>query len=259
MVARRGRGWPDNQPGTSAHKAVLDTAGGYLYLATRDTGGPYDGGKGDVWKYNTATGAWTQISPIPSSSSDDYFGYSGLTIDRTNPNTIMVATQVSWWPDVIFFRSTDGGATWTRIWDFTSYPNRSTRYTMDISSVPWLTLGANPQSPEQTPKLGWMTESLEIDPFDGNRFFYGTGATLYGATNLRNWDSGGTVTIRPMVKGQIWNATDVQSGAMVTAHNETYNATIAPVATVTFGFLANWTSANTAPTAFALNGSPCSG
>ncbi|WP_344748131.1 hypothetical protein [Streptosporangium vulgare] len=89
--------------------------------------------------------AWTQISPVPSSSADDYFGYSGLTIDRQNPGTIMVATQISWWPDVIFFRSTDSGATWTRIWDFTSYPERSFRYTMDISSAPWLTFGTNPQ------------------------------------------------------------------------------------------------------------------
>ncbi|MDQ7905361.1 cellulose binding domain-containing protein [Phytohabitans sp. ZYX-F-186] len=187
--------------GYIAHKGVLDTTGGFLYIATSDTGGPYDGAKGDVWKYNTATGAWTQISPIPSSSADDYFGYSGLTIDRTNPNTIMVATQISWWPDAIFFRSTDGGATWTRIWDWTSYPNRSKRYTMDITSVPWLSLGANPQPPEETPKLGWMNESVEIDPFDGNRFMYGTGATIYGATNLKNWDTGGTVTIRPMVRG----------------------------------------------------------
>ncbi|GIG90298.1 cellulose-binding domain-containing protein [Plantactinospora endophytica] len=187
--------------GYLAHKGVVDPVGGFLYIATSDTGGPYDGGKGDVWKFNRSTGAWTQISPVPSSSADAYYGYSGLTIDRQNPNTIMVATQISWWPDAIFFRSTDGGATWTRIWDFTSYPNRSKRYTMDVSSVPWLTLGANPAPPEETPKLGWMNESVEIDPFDGNRLMYGTGATIYGTTNLRNWDSGGTVTIRPMVRG----------------------------------------------------------
>ncbi|MFE2756144.1 cellulose binding domain-containing protein [Actinosynnema sp. NPDC059335] len=187
--------------GYIAHKGVLDTAGGFLYLATSDTGGPYDGGKGDVWKYDTATGAWTRISPIPSTSSDDYFGYSGLTIDRRNPNTLMVATQISWWPDIILFRSTDGGATWTRAWDFTSYPDRSFRYTMDISSSPWLSWGANPQPPEVTPKLGWMVESLEIDPFDSDRMMYGTGATIYGTTDLRKWDTGGKITIKPTAAG----------------------------------------------------------
>jgi xyloglucan-specific exo-beta-1,4-glucanase len=187
--------------GYLAHKGVLDETNGFLYLATSSTGGPYDGGKGDVWKYNTRTGAWTQISPIPSSSGDNYFGYSGLTIDRRNPNTLMVATQISWWPDVIFFRSTNGGASWTRVWDWASYPNRTFRYTMDISSSPWLTFGGNPQPPEVTPKLGWMTESLEIDPHNSNRMMYGTGATVYGTTNLSNWDSGSQFTIRPMAAG----------------------------------------------------------
>ena len=187
--------------GYLAHKGVVDPVNHVLYIATSDTGGPYDGAKGDVWKYSTTSGAWTRISPIPSSSSDNYFGYSGLTIDRQNPGTIMVATQISWWPDVIFFRSTDSGATWTRVWDWTSYPNRSFRYTMDISSSPWLNFGTNPQPPEVTPKLGWMTESLEIDPFNSNRMMYGTGATIYGTTNLTNWDNGTQFTIRPMAAG----------------------------------------------------------
>ncbi|MEV6800605.1 cellulose binding domain-containing protein [Micromonospora rifamycinica] len=187
--------------GYLAHKGVVDPVGGFLYIATSDTGGPYDGGKGDVWKFNRATGAWTQISPIPSSSSDAYFGYSGLTIDRQKPNTLMVATQISWWPDAIFWRSTDGGATWTRIWEFGSYPERTKKFKMDISSVPWLTFGANPAPPEESPKLGWMNESVEIDPFDSNRFLYGTGATIYGSTDLTKWDTGGQFTIKPMVKG----------------------------------------------------------
>lgn len=187
--------------GYLAHKGVLDPVNRVLYIATSDTAGPYSGAKGDVWKYSIATGTWTQISPIPSSSGDDYFGYSGLTIDRQHPNTIMVATQISWWPDVIFFRSTDAGATWTRIWDWGSYPNRTFRYTMDVSAAPWLTFGTNPQPPEVTPKLGWMTESLEIDPLNSGRLMYGTGATLYGTTNLSNWDSGGQITIRPMAAG----------------------------------------------------------
>lgn len=187
--------------GYLAHKGVVDPVNGVLYIATSDTGGPYDGGKGDVWKHAIASGAWTQISPIPSSSDDDYFGYSGLTIDRQHPNTIMVSTQISWWPDAIFFRSTDGGTTWTRIWDWTSYPDRSFRYTMDISAAPWLTFGSNPQPPEVTPKLGWMNGAMEIDPFNSNRLLYGTGATIYGTTELTNWDADRQFRIRPMVAG----------------------------------------------------------
>lgn len=191
----------DQPTGYLAHKGVLDAAGHTLYIATSDTGGPYDGAKGDVWKLNTATGAWTRISPIPSTSADDYFGYSGLTVDRQHPNTLIVATQVSWWPDAIFFRSTDAGATWSRIWDFSSYPNRTNRYVQDITSVPWLSLGANPQPPGTAPKLGWMNESVEIDPFNSDRMMYGTGATIYGTENLTAWGTGGQVVIKPMVAG----------------------------------------------------------
>src|SRR5690606_18709707 len=90
------------------------------------------------------------------------FGYSGLTLDRQNPGTLMVATQISWWPDVIFFRSTDSGDTWTRVWDWTSYPDRSFRYEMDISEVPWLTFGTDPQPPEVTPKLGWLNAQHSV-------------------------------------------------------------------------------------------------
>ncbi|MBX6767902.1 MAG: xyloglucanase, partial [Actinomadura rubrobrunea] len=192
---------PGQPTGYIAHKGVLDAASHALYIATSDTAGPYSGGKGDVWKLDTRTSEWTRISPVPSDSPDAYFGYSGLTVDRQRPGTLMVATQISWWPDVIFFRSTDGGRTWTRIWDWASYPERTFRYRMDISSVPWLTFGTNPSPPEVTPKLGWMTESLEIDPFDSDRLLYGTGATIYGTEDLTRWDSGGQITIRPMVAG----------------------------------------------------------
>jgi photosystem II stability/assembly factor-like uncharacterized protein len=183
------------------HKGVLDHVGGYLYLATSDTGGPYDGGKGDVHKLNTATGEWTLISPIPSSSGDDYFGYSGLTIDRQRPNTLMVATQISWWPDVIFFRTNDGGATWTRAWDWGAWPNRILRYDVNITEAPWLTWNAVPPLPELAPKLGWMTESLEIDPFNSNHLLYGTGATIYGTDNLTDWDAGGIVGVSVRARG----------------------------------------------------------
>ena len=185
--------------GYLAHKGVLDAKNGYLYLAYSDKGGPYDGGKGQLWRYATATGTWTNISPV--AEADTYYGFSGLTVDRQHPGTVMATAYSSWWPDTQIFRSTDSGGTWTKAWDYTSYPNRSNRYTMDVSSSPWLTFGANPSPPEQSPKLGWMTESLEIDPFDSDRMMYGTGATLYGTEDLTKWDSGGQFTVKPMVQG----------------------------------------------------------
>jgi len=201
---------PGQPAGFLPHKGVLDTAGGFLYVAYSDKGGPYDGGHGDLWKLNTATGAWTLISPIPSSNTNDnYFGYSGLSVDRQHPNTIMVTGYSSWWPDTQIWRSTNGGATWSRIWDWTRYPSRSFRYTQDITASPWLKFPAAPicgggrPGAEVNPKLGWMTETLEIDPFNSDRFMYGTGATLYGSTNLTTWDLSTTsqITIRVMAQG----------------------------------------------------------
>jgi hypothetical protein len=186
--------------GYLAHKGVLDAENGYLYLAYSDTGGPYDGGKGRLYRYATATGTWTDISPV--AEADTSYGFSGLTVDRQRPGTVMATAYSSWWPDTQIFRSRDSGASWTQAWRYTSYPERENRYTMDVSSSPWLTWGANPAPPEQTPKLGWMTEALEIDPFDSDRMMYGTGATIYGTEDLTAWDdAGGTFRIEPMVRG----------------------------------------------------------
>ncbi|GAB3969383.1 hypothetical protein GCM10029978_040580 [Actinoallomurus acanthiterrae] len=54
-----------------------------------------------------------------------------------------------------------------------------------------------------------------------------------------------------------WSATITQSGADVTAHNVSYNAAIAPGASIGFGFQGTYSGTNTAPTRFALNGGPC--
>jgi xyloglucan-specific exo-beta-1,4-glucanase len=184
------------------HKAVLDPAHDYLYIATSDNGGPYAGESGQVWRLHISSGVWTDISPM--GLADAYFGYSGLSIDRQNPNIVMVTGYSSWWPDTHIWRSTDSGATWTRIWDWARYPNRTFRYVQNISAAPWLDWGGSghgAREAEVFPKLGWMTESLEIDPFDSNRMMYGTGATLYGSDNLTTWDAGNKITINVKAMG----------------------------------------------------------
>jgi hypothetical protein len=188
--------------GYLAHKGEVDPTGSYLYLTTSDKGGPYDGGSGDVWKYTIATGAWTRISPGKAGGSTENYGYSGLSIDQQHPNTLMVTGYSSWWPDTYIYRSTDGGATWTNAWSYNDYPNRVDKYTLDSSASPWLSWGGSPAAPEEAPKLGWMTEGLAIDPFDSDRMFYGTGATLWGTDNLTAWNTaGGKVKISVMAQG----------------------------------------------------------
>ncbi|MGB8451132.1 MAG: X2-like carbohydrate binding domain-containing protein [Anaerocolumna sp.] len=176
------------------HHGVL-SSGGILYVSYSNGVGPYDGSKGDVWKYNTATGIWTQISPVPSSSDDNYYGYGGLSVDAQDPDTLIATTLNSWWPDANIFRSTDGGTTWTRFWEWNGYPDRILNYTQDISNSPWLTFGKQSQPPEPFPKIGWMMGNISIDPFDSDRMFYSTGATVYTADNLTALDSGGQVNL----------------------------------------------------------------
>jgi photosystem II stability/assembly factor-like uncharacterized protein len=202
---------PGEPTGLMAHHAVLDPVNGLLYLTYNNNAGPYDGTLGDVWKLATTSGVWTRISPVPSTdTSNDYFGYGGLAIDRQHPSTIMVSALNSWWPDGIIWRSVDGGATWSKIWNWTSYPSYTTRYVMDITSCPWLKLpakpiarGGRPGPVLPNPGVGWMIESLEIDPFNSDRIMWGTGETIYSSTNLTVWDGSTTsqITLKPGAKG----------------------------------------------------------
>ncbi|RKN12734.1 hypothetical protein D7319_01970 [Streptomyces radicis] len=49
-------------------------------------------------RLDTATGTWTDVSPVPA-GGDRWFGFSGSTVDRQNPGTVMVTGYSSWWPD----------------------------------------------------------------------------------------------------------------------------------------------------------------
>jgi len=195
---------PGQPTGMLPHHGVL-TSTGILYVTFSNNAGPFDGTSGDVWKLDTATGTWTMISPVPSTdTANDFFGYGGLTVDAQHPSTIMVSALNSWWPDTILFRSTDAGATWTRIWDWTSFPNRSLRYAQDISTAPWLDFGvpsSSAQPPVPSPKLGWMVGDMEIDPFNSDHMLYGTGATIYGTSDLTNWDRSTTFHISVAAAG----------------------------------------------------------
>nr|WP_303244125.1 X2-like carbohydrate binding domain-containing protein [uncultured Cellulosilyticum sp.] len=184
---------------------VYLTKEGIMYVTYATEAGPYASGYGDVWKYNTNTEEWKLISPKSSikAPDDPWYGYQGLAVDPQDENTLVVTGQ-SWWPDMMMYRSTDGGETWTNVWEFTSYPDRDIKCNIDISEAPWLDWGST-HTPDYnsvaSPKIGWNCGAIAIDPFNSDRMMYGTGATLYGTDNLTNWDKGEKFDIKVRAKG----------------------------------------------------------
>ncbi|KAG8903317.1 hypothetical protein FRB99_003449 [Tulasnella sp. 403] len=167
------------------HKGVISPSEQTLYITYNN----------NVYKYNIATGVWTDITP--AHGSDLYFGFGGLAVDLQKPGTIMVAALNSWWPDGQIFRSTDSGDTWSTLWAWNGYPNINEYYTYDVSLAPWIGV----VSPTETKQIGWMMECLVIDPFDSDHWLYGTGLTVYGGHDLTKWDTIHMVTLKSFADG----------------------------------------------------------
>jgi N-acetylneuraminic acid mutarotase len=91
----------------------------------------------------------------------------------------------------------------------------------------------------------------------GNGF--GTALTIQntGSTTINNWNLTWTWPGNQKIT-QSWSAGYTQKGANATLTYESYNATIAPGATISgIGFNASYSGTNTAPSAFSVNGTLC--
>ncbi|SFU93546.1 WD40/YVTN/BNR-like repeat-containing protein [Pseudoduganella namucuonensis] len=102
-------------------RAALDGAGN-LYLTYANGAGPHGHpsrpepmDKGQIWKYNTGNGAWTDVTPSGYSAS-----FSGISVDPNNPQRLAASTISTYLPqgdakgDRLFL-STNGGASWTDV------------------------------------------------------------------------------------------------------------------------------------------------
>ncbi|WP_205513602.1 T9SS type A sorting domain-containing protein [Longitalea arenae] len=138
--------------GFMPHRAALQ--GTTMYVTYSDNEGPQStNGDGKVYKLNTATGVWTNVTPV---HSKDYC-YGGVSIDPTNVNRVIVSTSgIYWnnqfgtgWADFIFL-STDGGSTWTL--------KNGTNAIYDANGMEWSRGGA----------INWM-DCIEFDQDNVNR------------------------------------------------------------------------------------------
>jgi hypothetical protein len=146
-----GATFTDISPTTTFMPHRVAIQGTTLYVTHANEAGPNLGeGFGKVYKLNTSTGVWTNVTP---SHSKDY-PYGGVSIDPTNGNRVIVSTcGMYWnnqfgtgWGDFIFL-TTDGGANWTL-----KINNNST---YDANGMEWSSGGA----------INWM-DCIEFDHSD---------------------------------------------------------------------------------------------
>ncbi len=161
------------------------SADGTLYLAYATSAGPNGNqAEGAVCKFDGT--AFTDITP----QNDDgrYGGFSGISVDAKDPDTVVVSTLFYWSdPGDALYRTTDGGKTWTGLFDV---KNGEDHYTMDVSEADWLTWG------REEAKVGWWITDVNINPFNSDEVMYGTGATIFCTENMTALGTGEDVTIR---------------------------------------------------------------
>jgi hypothetical protein len=145
---------------------------GLLYVTYANSAGMIAISNGAVYKFNTGTGVWTDITP-PDKPSSLWYGYCAVSADAQREATVMVGTWNRWSPGDDFFRSTDGGLTWRSL---------KQSAVIDTSLSPYLNY--------QPPVFGVWNASFEIDPFDSNHAIFDAGNSVLATNDLTNLDSG---------------------------------------------------------------------
>lgn len=167
-----GRTWgavPGQPTGQLPQHGVL-SSNGQLYLSYGNAPGPNGITAGSVWRLNTATGAWRNVTPASDNSGYRTYGYAGLTVDPRHPDTVMVATLDKWWPHDEIYRSVNRGASWTAISPHAVY---------DDSAAPYV-----------GKSIGHWIGTMAIDPFAPGHVIYGTGSGIWGSDDATNADHG---------------------------------------------------------------------
>ncbi|KKK05074.1 cellulose-binding protein [Micromonospora sp. HK10] len=114
-----------------------------------------------------------------------------------------------------------------------------------------------PASPTPTPTTGGTGPRVTYTVNSWNSGLTASiGITNTGTSAINGWTLAFTLPSGQSITSG-WNATYSPASGQVSARNVDYNATIAPGATIDIGFQASHTGNTAEPTAFTLNGIPC--
>ena len=160
-------------------------ANGVLYLTYSNGVGPSGITDGAVFKLDTSTGSWQDITPSLA-RPNPAGGFMGLALDLRQPDTVLVAT-IDWWGDRdTIWRSTDAGQHWISLRPLSQ---------IDSGDTPFLRWG------EARANFGWWMAGLAIDPFDSRHVAYTTGATVYASDQAVPTENSEPIVWRPWVTG----------------------------------------------------------
>jgi hypothetical protein len=144
---------------------------GNMFITYGSSPGPSRMVNGGVWKYNTRTSEWTDITPDKPDPEKRGFGYAGISVQVNNPRVLIVSTFCRYGKaggeDI--FRTTNGGKSWKPV--FAS----GGKY--DYTLAPYISHTG----------IHWLF-GIEIDPFNPDHALFTTGYGGHETFNLTNMD-----------------------------------------------------------------------
>ncbi|HVO13284.1 MAG TPA: exo-alpha-sialidase [Vicinamibacteria bacterium] len=169
-----GRTWravPGQPTAYRPNHAVL-AADGTLYVSYGTNPGPWRMEDGGVWKLDTGSGRWTDITPEKPVAGKP-FGYAAVAVAARDPRALIVSTfgRPAGHGEDEIFRSTDAGRTWKPVF--------AAGAGFDFSLAPYVSV---------TP-IHWLFD-VEIDPFDPDHALFTTGYGGYETFDLGDVDAG---------------------------------------------------------------------
>lgn len=152
--------------------AVL-AADGNLFITYGNSPGPSRMTNGGVWKFNTKTSEWSEITPDKPDPQSRAFGYAAVSVDAQNPKMLIVSSfnryNIEKGDEI--FRSTDSGKTWKKAF--------AGGAAFDYSLAPYV----------KRTGVHWMFD-IEIDPFNPDHAMFTTGYGGHETFDLSDMDKG---------------------------------------------------------------------
>ena len=155
-----------NAPATLLPQRAVLAKDHNLYITYADNEGPYNATTGQIWKYNTHTGSWTNVSPTGIK-----LPFSGISVDPNNPLKLIASTinvyqrQFSGVYGDKFYLSTDGGITWRDL--------IGSGIKMNANGCPWFS----------TASIHWAA-SIEFDPFNTDKVWVCSGNGVFFCNSI---------------------------------------------------------------------------